>query len=302
MKTLAALALIAPAPLFADAPSVTTDIAPVHSLVSQVMQGVGTPDLLMPQGADPHDFQMRPSQMGQLSDADLVFWVGDSLTPWLARALRAAGPGADIPLLDQKGTLLREAGHAHAEHDEHDEHDDDHSNHNTPDPHAWLSPVNGQAWLKIIADSLALADPEHADIYRRNASDAHENLEQLDLKIANLLAPVSPKAFILYHDAIGYFTDHYGLSPVATVREGDAAQPSAARMTEINDLLASGQVRCIFAEPQEGQKLVTELATLHGVGSGTLDPAGGQIALGPDLYATLLWNEAESLERCLSEN
>ena len=63
------------APAHAETPRVIADIAPVHSLVAAVMGDVASPDLLLPQRADPHAFQMRPSQMRALSQADLVFWV-----------------------------------------------------------------------------------------------------------------------------------------------------------------------------------------------------------------------------------
>ena len=85
--TLSVLLATAALPAFADAPRVVTDIAPVHSLVSQVMAGVGTPDLLLDGSADPHSVQLKPSQARAVSQADLVVWVGEELEPWLARVL-----------------------------------------------------------------------------------------------------------------------------------------------------------------------------------------------------------------------
>ena len=52
-------------------PVVVTDIAPVHSLVSQVMAGVGEPELLVPQDASPHMLALKPSQARATSQADL---------------------------------------------------------------------------------------------------------------------------------------------------------------------------------------------------------------------------------------
>ena len=68
----------------ADVPRVATDIAPVHSLVAMVMEGVGTPDLIIPSGATPHSYAMRPSEARALAQADMVIWIGPALTPWLA--------------------------------------------------------------------------------------------------------------------------------------------------------------------------------------------------------------------------
>ena len=72
---------------FAVVPKVAVDIAPVHSLVARVMNGVGTPELMIPAGASPHDYQLRPSEAKSIQDANLIFWMGEDLTPWLEKAL-----------------------------------------------------------------------------------------------------------------------------------------------------------------------------------------------------------------------
>ena len=115
----------------ADAPRVITDIAPVHSLVSMVMEGVGTPELLLAQGASPHDFSLRPSHARALQQADLVIWTGADLSPWLGDVLTSLAPTAtSLPLDTVKGTFhLKNRGDAifsddHAGHDHDGDHDD----------------------------------------------------------------------------------------------------------------------------------------------------------------------------------
>ncbi|GLQ26277.1 zinc ABC transporter substrate-binding protein [Sulfitobacter pacificus] len=138
-----ALSLL-PAVARADVPAVAVDIAPVHSLVSRVMQGVGTPDLVIPAGASPHGYAMRPSEARSLSGADLVVWVGAGLTPWLADPIEALAPNAEkLALMDAQGMSLLgfregagfgEAGHDHGHgHDDHGHDDKDHEGH---DDHA----------------------------------------------------------------------------------------------------------------------------------------------------------------------
>ena len=81
----------------ADVPDVAVDIAPVHSLVARVMEGVGTPDLIVAPGASPHEYSLRPSEAAALQEAELVFWVGPGLTPWLAMPSRPSPPGPRQP-------------------------------------------------------------------------------------------------------------------------------------------------------------------------------------------------------------
>ena len=64
--------LLSTSMLVADVPKVTVDIAPVHSLVSKVMNGVGKPDLIIPAGASPHEYQLKPSNAKSLQNADIV--------------------------------------------------------------------------------------------------------------------------------------------------------------------------------------------------------------------------------------
>jgi zinc transport system substrate-binding protein len=89
----------------ADVPKVAVDIAPVHSLVARVMQGVGAPSLIVAPGASPHEYTLRPSEAAALQDADLVFWIGPDLTPWLESAIDTlAGNATAVELIETEGT------------------------------------------------------------------------------------------------------------------------------------------------------------------------------------------------------
>lgn len=129
----------------ADTPSVAADIAPVHSLVARVMQGVGEPSLIVAPGATPHEYSLRPSEAGALQEADLVFWVSPDLTPWLADAIEnLAGGAAVTELLEVEGTtelpfresaLFEAHDHGGKDHGDHDAHaqDDEHDDHGHDD-------------------------------------------------------------------------------------------------------------------------------------------------------------------------
>lgn len=134
--TLSALLLSTTA--MADVPSVAVDIAPVHSLVARVMDGVGMPDLVIPAGASPHGYSLRPSEAAALQNADLVFWLGEDLTPWLEDGLETLAEGATITtlleldeteLLDfREGASFEAHDHDHGDHDDHG-HEEDYDDH-----------------------------------------------------------------------------------------------------------------------------------------------------------------------------
>ena len=123
----------------ADVPNVAVDIAPVHSLVARVMDGVGEPSLILPAGASPHEYNLRPSEAAALQEADIVVWMGEDLAPWMEDAIDTlAAEAAVITLLEADETTLldfREGAlfeeHDHGDHDDHEDHDahDDHAAH-----------------------------------------------------------------------------------------------------------------------------------------------------------------------------
>ena len=115
-----------------DTPKVAVDISPVHSLVSRVMLGVGTPDLIVQAGASPHGYTLRPSEAKALQDAQMVFWMGESLSPWMEGALDTLSSDATIiTLLERDETILLEfrEGAMFEEHDHDDHGDEKHDDH-----------------------------------------------------------------------------------------------------------------------------------------------------------------------------
>jgi len=144
-------ALLLATPLAAEVPVTVTDIAPVQGLVASVMGDLGSPGVLVPQGASPHDHALAPSEARSLQNAGLVFWIGPDLSPDIGRKIGTIASGAtvvtlaDLPVTQHLATrdeVIFEAGdddhddhdhdHDHAEHD-HDDHDHDEHGHDDHD-------------------------------------------------------------------------------------------------------------------------------------------------------------------------
>jgi len=143
LLTLSLTATLMGGTAYADAPKVAVDIAPVHSLVARVMDGVGTPDLVVQPGASPHEYSLRPSEASALQNADLVFWIGPDLTPWLTDTIETLAQDAAVTaLLESDGTIeleFREGAlfeaHNHDDHEDHEDHADE-DGHKGHDDHA----------------------------------------------------------------------------------------------------------------------------------------------------------------------
>lgn len=197
--------------------------------------------------------------------------------------------------------------HDHEAHD-HDAHDheahghDDHAGHahTGTDPHAWLDPANGAIWLEAIAAELGKLDPENAAIYAANAAAGKTAIAALDASLATQLAPVQGKPFVVFHDAYGYFSAHYGLTVAGSVSLGDATAPGAAHLKELTE--KAGAALCLFPEAGHDPKLVAQMAETAGVKLGApLDPEGAAVEPGAGAYLATLQGLADTLTGCLAQ-
>ncbi|MAM23861.1 MAG: zinc transporter [Rhodobacteraceae bacterium] len=316
-----ALTAAIPTLLRAEVPRVATDIAPVHALVSRVMEGTGrAPSLLLPPSASPHDYAMRPSEARSLSEADLVVWVGPVLTPWLGGSIDSLAPEAEVlTLAEVSGTLalpLREGalfgGHTHGaeeasegmdeqhEEDGHEADGHEEDGHAGGDPHLWLDPRNAALWLGPIAEALAEQDPDNAALYLENARAGQAELAALEEEIAKTLAPARGKPFLVAHDAYHHFEARFDIEASGALADTEALAPGAARLTEVRDAVRDRGILCIFAEPQTDRCLLETATEGSKVRFGTLDPVGAGLEPGAGLYPALLRDMAAALKDCLA--
>ena len=262
---------------------VVTDIPAVHSLVSGVMGNLGEPALLIQTSDDPHHMQLRPSQARNLARADIVFWVGPNLTPWLGHALDSlAGKSEVTSLLSIPETHLR-------------------PNRNNPtaiDPHAWLDPENAIIWLPVIAENLAKLDPDNRQVYLANAERVKEQINQLLPRVNAILATSKTRDFVFYHDAYGYFSNRFSLQIAGVLVDNDAVEPGAARLSEIQALLKSGSIACFFIEPGKDIARLQPIVGNSGVTLVPLDLTGAKIDIGPTFYETLIEQISTEIASC----
>jgi len=297
------LSLLCIASLVQAQPRVVVTLPPLHSLVAGVMGEVATPELLLPGGASPHNYSLRPSGMRALTNANLLVWVGEDLETFLLNPLE----NTDTPRLavatleDLQLYPLREGGlwETHGHDDDHG-HDDGHDHaHGDQDLHLWLSPANARVVVAAVAERLAKLEPAHAETYRDNAAALDARLQALDARLAEQLAPVQEVPFLVFHDAYQYFERHYDLAGAGAITLDPERQPGAARVREIRQRLQTHDIACVFAEPQFRPALVDNLVEDTGVRTGVLDPLGAALEPGPDAYFQLLENLAAALVDCL---
>jgi zinc transport system substrate-binding protein len=313
-------------------PDVVVSIKPLHSLVARIMDGVGTPDLLVSGGASLHSFSLKPSQAAALQEAELVVWVGPGLESFLHEPLETlSGKARVVEAMELPGILLlptREGGtwephvhdhhggdenhegeetHDHEDEEEHEHegevgHDHEHDHEGGVDGHLFLDVGNARTVAAAVATALAELDPAHATAYAANAAALDKELQALDVEVAATLAPVAGRPFVVFHDAYQYFERRYNLAALGSITVSPEQSPGAKRLAEIRDRIVELQATCVFAEPGFQPALVETVLSGTGARSGVLDPEGIALDPGPALYGELLRALGQNLRDCLDPN
>ena len=313
---------------------VVASIKPIHSLISYVMDGVGTPGLLVDGSSSPHTFQLKPSHATMLQEADIVFWIGEDLESFLETPLESIAKDAkqvtlmeseDIEMLKfrEKNVFDDHDDHGdehddhdehgdehdeyeeHEEHgDEHDEHEDEHDdhahhdghNHGEFDIHFWLDPEIAKTIVQIAAKEISEIDPANASKYEANAAKALNKLDQL---INDTRGKINKDAtYVVFHDAFQYFEQRFGIEVIGALTVNPEILPGAKQLAEIREVIEHEAVNCLFSEPQFNPTIAETIASDTGVKAAVLDPLGAELEPGKDLYFDLISDMASSFESC----
>ncbi len=280
------------------APKVVTSIVPLHSLVSSVMNGVGTPELLMQGQNSEHNASFTPQQITHMAHADLVFMIGNNLETKLGEisGTETVGGKAFIKMNEFQGLNLhaiREGGTWEPDGDEPP------STGVSADPHIWLDPENAKLMVKTIAATLDKADPANANLYDANAAKALAELDRLEADLKTQLAPVQHKPFVVFHDAYQYFEHRFRVTAVGSISNFSATPTSAQRLEEIHNKINSSNAACVFREPQFTDAALLTVIEGTNAKSSILDPIGANLQPGPKAYEELLHEIAKNLSNCL---
>ncbi|ACO76350.1 ABC transporter, periplasmic binding protein [Azotobacter vinelandii CA] len=270
-----------------------TSVKPLQLIAAAVQDGTGSPAVLLPPGASPHHYALRPSDVRALREATLFYWIGPDLESFLPRVLEGRqGPSLAVQTLP--GLQLR---HFEAAGNE-DEHD--HAHHpGSLDVHLWLLPANARLIAERMAADLAAAAPDNAARYQTNLADFRTRLEALDRRLEARLEKLAGKPYFVFHEAYGYFEAAYGLRHAGTFSVSPEVQPGARQVAHMRQRLQAAGPTCVFSEPPLQPRLAQTLSAGLPVRLAELDPLGSGIPVGPQGYERLLENLAEGLAGCL---
>lgn len=283
---------------------VLTSIKPLQLIAAAVQDGVGAPEVLLPPGASPHNFALRPSDVRRVQEVELLYWIGPDMESFLPRVLSNRRL-PNVPVQNLPGLQLRHFGeeqtaeHGHDEH-EHAEAEHDHAHRpGSLDAHLWLLPANARVIAMRMAADLSAADPANAARYQANAQAFSQRLTALDQRLQARLAGVQGQAYFVFHEAFDYFEAAYGLKHAGVFSVASEVQPGARHVAQMRERLQAAGPTCVFSEPPLRPRLAQTLSAGLPVTLAELDALGSAVPVSAQGYEQLLENLAGSLAGCL---
>ncbi|PLP90184.1 zinc ABC transporter substrate-binding protein [Pseudomonas sp. FFUP_PS_473] len=276
---------------------VLTSIKPLQLIAAAVQDGVGTPEVLLPPGASPHHYALRPSDVRRVAEVDLLYWIGPDMEGFLPRVLSGRNKPS-VALQAVPGLQLRHFGEDSHSHESTDEHDHDHRP-GSLDAHLWLAPANARVIAAKMAADLVAADPANAARYRSNLSAFEQRLDALDLRLKARLAGVSGRPYFVFHEAFDYFEAAYGLQHTGVFSVAAEVQPGAQHVAAMRKRLQEVGKTCVFSEPPLRPRLAETLTAGLPVRLAELDALGGNTPVTAQGYEQVLEKLGNDLAGCL---
>ena len=209
---------------------VVTAFYPLQFLSERVGGDAVTVSTLTKPGAEPHDLELNPRQVGQVADAGLAVYLR-GFQPAVDTTVdqEANGRAFDVATAVEPlpATEDEQAEQGHAEEADHAE------NANRMDPHIWLGPVRFATIADRLGERLGKADPPHAADYTARAAALHAELDRLNTEFATGLKTCQRRELVTSHTAFHYLADRYGLTQVGVTGITPEAEPSAQRLAAV---------------------------------------------------------------------
>jgi zinc transport system substrate-binding protein len=217
--------------------------------------------VLVGPGQSPATYEPTPHDISHLSDADVYFKIG---VPFEVRLLdKATKLIPDLNVVDTRsGIILRQM--------EEIDHHHDHDHEGGHDPHIWLDPQLVKIQAATICNELKRINPQNTDSYDKNLQLFHEELDSLDIDIAQLMEQFANMRFYTFHPSFGYFADRYGLVQVAVEVAGK--EPGARQLAKLIEQARQDSIGAIFVQAQFTTSTADAIAREIGVEVVTLDP------------------------------
>jgi len=246
---------------------IVTTFYPMYYFTQKVAGSSANVELLIPNGAEPHDWEPTAKDMAKIQDADMFIYNSRYFESWTEKVLKSIDD-SDLTVVEaSKGIEMMNALESEEEH---------HSDHaSSKDPHVWLSPVLAQQEVDTISKAIKQLDPKNKNQYEKNAEDFKSQLVNLDQLYKESVDQAKKKEFVTQHAAFGYLAKQYGLTQIPIAGLSPDVEPTLGKLKELTEVTKKKHVKVIYFEGLTSSKVAQTLANEIGAKTEVLNPLEG---------------------------
>ena len=235
--------------------NIVTSVSPITNIVKNVAGERTTLTGLVPEGINSHTFELVPSDVVKVNNADLVIIDGLGLEVNVEDVVdQALNANPDLQVLKLGDNTItpdqyifdysfpKEAG--------------------DPNPHLWLNVPYAMKFANLTRDKLIEMDPTNADYYTENVDRYITKLKQLDVGIMKAVqtVPEENRKLLTYHDSWAYFAPRYGMVVIGAIQPSDFGQPTPREVANLIDQIKVENVPAIFGSEGFPTEVVDQIA------------------------------------------
>lgn len=244
--------------------SISVTIPPLQGIVKEIVGNDYTINVILPKGATPENYSPTVAQMAAIEHSEYLFNIGTlPFEQQIVSKLKSA-KGANIQMVADRIELIEgscEHGHTH------------HGHHHSHDPHVWMS-IDG---LMTIVDNIATpiinSNPDSTK-YVANYEAIKQRLIVNKQRYAELL-DTAPRHFLIYHPALGYLAQEFGLEQIALENDGKA--PTPAGVINIVEKAQAEGLKYMLYQAEYPLDVVKPIAEVLGVKPILINPLSDNI-------------------------
>lgn len=257
-------------------PNIVVSIKPIHSIVSQLTQGITTPSLLLETQQSAHHFHLKPSQLSLIESADLIVSVHPNMEAGLNKAL------SNLPQY-KKIYIVK-----------HDEHINSSQNY-----HVWLAINNMQEFAKKLTKKLITIDAENKPTYLLNLDKLNNKLNALQKDIQQKLSAYNGKLIASFSNVFDYFIKSNHLQKSTTITQSHGDRLSIQKILKAKKTIQAKKIKCLLSGIEIPTKRINVLTEGLDINTASIDIMGYQLDKGTTHYFDLMQNIANKVGQCL---
>ncbi|MBD2593774.1 zinc ABC transporter substrate-binding protein [Nostoc spongiaeforme FACHB-130] len=233
--------------------TVVTTVAPITNIVSNIAGDRTQVKGIIPEGADSHTFEPRPSDADLLSKANLIIVNGLRLEVPTEKLAKTSKP-KETNIYELGNNTITEAQWIYDFSFPKEKGD--------PNPHLWVNPKYAEAYAKLAAKQLTKLDPEGKEYYEKNLTNYLQRLDELDKVTREVVAsiPAKNRKLLTYHDSWAYWAREYGFEVIGAIQPSDFKEPSAQDVAKLIDQIRKTGVPAIFGSEVYPSKVEEQIA------------------------------------------